>query len=134
MNAAATPRPRRRANSSRTSGRRRTSGTPRWYPTRRRRRPGLASTVGTALGTLAVSTLLNLSWPARIGLLVLALVLGLGYMLWKHRAEIAAGATEPDPPATLTDSAGPAGPGGSVQPGGPQDASLARPSTPENPA
>ncbi len=44
---------------------------------------------------LAVTTLLNLSWPARIGLLALVVVIGLGYMLWRHRAEIAV-AGDPD--------------------------------------
>ncbi len=85
-------------NAKRASGTRRTTTTRRRRSTttssryRRRRRPGLSSTVGSAIGMLAVTTLLNLSWPARIGLLVLVLVVGLAYMLWRHRAEIAAGA------------------------------------------
>jgi hypothetical protein len=49
-----------------------------------------------------VTTLLDLSWPVRIGLIVLVLVVGLAYVVWKNRAEIAAGAAEPpasaDPP------------------------------------
>ena len=105
MSATRSPRPRRSSTSSRrssTSNRsstasrststRRRSTTNRWYPTRRRRRPGLSSTVGSAIGMLAVTTLLNLSWPARIGLLALVVVMGLGYMLWRHRGEIAAAA------------------------------------------
>jgi hypothetical protein len=46
--------------------------------------------VGTALGTLFVTTLLDLSWPVRIALVVVVVVAGLGYVLWRHRAEIAA--------------------------------------------
>lgn len=92
-----------RRRSTTSTGRR--SSTPRWYPRRRRRRPGLSTTIGTALGTLAVTTLLDLSWPARLGLLALVVVLGLGYVLWRHRAEIAAGAD-----ADGTDVAGPADP------------------------
>ncbi|WP_207555706.1 hypothetical protein [Intrasporangium flavum] len=78
----------KRTTSSRT--RRRTTRT-----TRRRARPGLPTTVGAALGTLAVTTLLDLSWPARIGLLVVVVVLGLGYVLWRHRAELTAAAQAP---------------------------------------
>jgi hypothetical protein len=48
--------------------------------------------VGTALGTLVVATLLDLSWPMRIALIALVLVVGLGYVGWKNRAAIAAGA------------------------------------------
>ena len=70
--------------------------TPSLYPRRRPSRPGLPTTIGTALGTLAVTTLLDASWPVRIGLLVLVLVLGSGYVLWKARHEIAAGA-DPTP-------------------------------------
>jgi len=60
------------------------------YPRRRSSRPGLPTTVGTALGTLVVTTLLDLSWPVRIVLVVVAVVAGLGYVLWRHRAELAA--------------------------------------------
>ena len=48
--------------------------------------------MGTALGTLVVATLLDLSWPVRIALIIAVLVVGLFYVLWRHRAEIAAGA------------------------------------------
>ncbi len=76
-----------------TSTRRRTSsGT--LYPRRRRSRPGLPTTMGTALGTLAVATLLDLSWPVRIALILAVLVVGLAYVLWRHRAEIAAAGAE----------------------------------------
>ena len=34
--------------------------------------PGLPTTVGTALGALVVTTLLDLSWPLRIALIVVA--------------------------------------------------------------
>jgi hypothetical protein len=60
------------------------------YPRRRRSRPGLPTTVGTALGALVVTTLLDLSWPLRIALLAVVLVVGLAYVLWRHRGEIAA--------------------------------------------
>jgi hypothetical protein len=46
--------------------------------------------VGTALGALVVTTLLDLSWPLRIALIVVVLVVGLAYVLWRHRGEIAA--------------------------------------------
>ena len=70
------------------------------YPRRRRSRPGLPTTVGTALGTLVVTTLLDQPWPVRLGLIAVVLVVGLGYVLWRHRSEIAAagdaGAAPPD--------------------------------------
>jgi flagellar basal body-associated protein FliL len=57
--------------------------------------------VGTALGALVVTTLLDLSWPLRIALIVVVLVVGLAYVLWHHRGEIAAagapGAAEDTP-------------------------------------
>ena len=59
--------------------------------------------MGTALGTLVVTTLLDLSWPVRLVLVLLVVVAGLGYVLWRHRAELAAGggvdATPDGPPA-----------------------------------
>ena len=71
------------------------------YPRRRRSRPGLPTTVGTALGALVVTTLLDLSWPLRIALIAVVLVVGLAYVLWRHRGEIAAagapGAAEDTP-------------------------------------
>jgi len=54
---------------------------------------------------LAVTTLLDASWPIRIGLVALAVVLGLAYMIWRNRGEIAAraaaGADDPGPAATF---------------------------------
>ncbi len=38
-----------------------------------------------------MTTLLDLSWPVRIVLVVVVVVAGLGYVLWRHRAELAAG-------------------------------------------
>ena len=71
------------------------------YPRRRRSRPGLPTTVGTALGALVVTTLLDLSWPLRLALIAVVLVVGLAYVLWRHRGEIAAagapGAAEDTP-------------------------------------
>jgi hypothetical protein len=65
----------------------------------------LPSTVGAALGTLVVTSLLNLSWGARIGLFVLVALIGVGYLLWRHRAEIAAGS---QPPAAASAQTSPA--------------------------
>ncbi len=65
------------------------------YPARRRR--STASTIGAALGLLLVSTVLKMSWPMRLGLVGLVLVLGLAWILWSHRAEIRA-AAGPDVP------------------------------------
>ena len=76
------------------SARRRTA---RYVP--RRRRPALSTTLGTALGALAVSSLLNASWAVRIGIVALVLVVGLAYLLWRHRAEISAAPPEPAAPA-----------------------------------
>ena len=36
-----------------------------------------------------VTTLLDLSWPVRIALIVVVLLVGLGYLLWKNRRAIA---------------------------------------------
>ncbi|WP_323101500.1 hypothetical protein [Intrasporangium sp. YIM S08009] len=109
------------------STRRRTTRTTGTGATRRGTRPGLPTTVGAALGTLAVTTLLDLSWPARIGLLVVVVVLGLGYVLWRHRAELTTGARGPDPapeaasgasePATPPATEPPAASGPPVAPG-----------------
>jgi hypothetical protein len=49
------------------------------------------------LGTLVVTTLLDLSWPMRLGLVAVAVVVGLGYVLWRHRAEIVAESAAPGP-------------------------------------
>lgn len=69
----------------------------------RRRRPGLPTTIGAAVGTLVVATLLDASWPVRIGLAVAVVVAGLVYVVWKNRSEIvAAGSSDPSD-AALTD-------------------------------
>jgi len=100
---------RRTANSTR----RRSSSArgPRGYPTRRRSRPGVPSTIGAALGTVIVGALLDMSWPIRLGLLALVLVIGVGYVLWKHRGEIAAaGQQAADEPAEAPPTASAAPP------------------------
>ena len=51
-----------------------------WRP-----QPTLSTTIGSALGALVVTTLLDLSWRVRIALVVGALLVGLGYLLWKNR-------------------------------------------------
>lgn len=94
----------------RTTGRRSTTrrtGSSRSRSSGARRRQGLPSTVGAALGTLVVTSLLDLSWPARIGLLLLVVVVGLGYVLWRHRADIVAGAQPPTPGDPPADTVGP---------------------------
>ena len=75
-----------------TAGTRRRTSSGSLYPRRRTSRPGLPTTVGTALGTLVVTTLLDLSWPVRMALIAVVVVVGLAYVLWRHRAETAAGA------------------------------------------
>jgi hypothetical protein len=75
-----------------TAGTRRRTSSGSLYPRRRASRPGLPTTVGTALGTLVVTTLLDLSWPVRLALIAVVVLVGLAYVLWRHRAEIGAGA------------------------------------------
>ena len=85
------------------------------YPRRRASRPGLPTTVGTALGTLVVTTLLDLSWPLRLALIAVVLVVGLAYVVWRHRAEItAAGAAGAE--AETAETAAPADTTGSTPP------------------
>ncbi|MEO5745847.1 MAG: hypothetical protein ABIQ53_14820 [Terracoccus sp.] len=67
--------------------------TPRRRTTARRPKPALSTTIGGALGALVVATLLDLSWPVRIALIVAVLLVGLGYLLWKNRRTIAAEAS-----------------------------------------
>ncbi|MFM6848315.1 MAG: hypothetical protein ACKOVB_04335 [Terrabacter sp.] len=86
-----------RRTSTSSTGRRTRSGS--LYPRRRASRPGLPTTVGTAIGTLVVTTLLDLSWPMRLLLIGVVLALVLAYVLWRHRAEITAAAGQPDPAA-----------------------------------
>ena len=81
----------RRTTSRQTASRRSsTARAPRGYPRRRRRTPGLSTTIGGALGTLIVTALLDTSWPVRIALFAAVVLVGLAVILWKHRAEIAA--------------------------------------------
>ncbi|MEI2647804.1 MAG: hypothetical protein V9G15_02025 [Dermatophilaceae bacterium] len=65
----------------------------------------MPSTIGAALGTVIVTSLLNMSWPVRIGLLAAVIVVGIVYILWKNRAEIAAAAVD-DPHDSPTDQLG----------------------------
>jgi hypothetical protein len=78
---------------------------------RRRRTPTVASSVGTAVGLLVVATLLDASWPVRIGLVVLGVLVVGGYFVLKERGR-PAGADEgaapgpdnsPVPPTTTTE-------------------------------
>ncbi len=78
------------ASTTRRTTRRRTTRTTGTY--RRRTRPGLPTTIGSAIGMLLVTTVLEASWPVRIGLVLAVLLLGLAYLFWEHRAEIAASA------------------------------------------
>jgi hypothetical protein len=91
----ATRRPARRTTTRRRTTNRRTT-----YRTTRRRTPKLATTLGAALGALLISVVTDMSWPLRIGLVVLAVLVAVGYLLWSHRAEIATGAQERSPDGT----------------------------------
>ncbi|GAB3874748.1 hypothetical protein [Terrabacter terrigena] len=102
---------RRSARRTPSSSTRRRTSSGSLYPRRRASRPGLPTTVGTAIGTLVVTTLLDLSWPMRLLLIGVVLVLGLAYVLWRHRAEITAAADEtesPGPAAEAHPAPGPA--------------------------
>ncbi len=86
--------------------------------------------MGTALGTLVVTTLLDLSWPVRIVLVVVVVVAGLGYVLWRHRAEITTGGgadVPPDGPPAADASTAPGG----DEPGGDEPAAPATAPAPE---
>ena len=94
----------RRSTRARTGARRTTTraggGTRR---TTRRSTPKVATTVGSAIGLLIVTALTNMSWGQRIALAGVVIVLGLGYLLWSNRREIAAAET----PSAPTDSPSP---------------------------
>ena len=91
-----TTRARRTTKRTATTTTRRRTSSGALYPRRRTSRPGLPTTVGTAIGTLVVTTLLDLSWPMRLVLIGIVLVIGLAYVLWRHRTEIAAAAEPVD--------------------------------------
>ncbi|WP_457255584.1 hypothetical protein [Pedococcus sp. P5_B7] len=83
----------RKATARRATTRRATSTARRRRPTattRRRTRPKVATTVGAALGTLVVTLLLDASWPVRIGLVLLALLVVGGYLYLQGRHHDAA--------------------------------------------
>jgi hypothetical protein len=68
---------------------------------------------------LVVTALLNMTWKARIGLVLLVLVIGAAYILWSHRAELAAATQDAaagpqDATPALQD--GPADPGATPAP------------------
>ena len=99
-----TPTPRRRTTSARRRTTSRTRSTGGYAYPRRRRTRSVSSTVGAAIGTVVVGALLDLSWPVKIALVLIVVVVGVGYIMWSHRAEIAAGAAadqagDPAPPA-----------------------------------
>jgi hypothetical protein len=58
---------------------------------------------------LVVTTLLEASWPVRVGLVLAVLLAGLAYLVWDHRADLAsASSTETSPAGDLSaDDAGP---------------------------
>jgi Flp pilus assembly protein TadB len=84
----------RRTTARRTSSRRTTRST-----SIRRRRPGLPTTIGSAIGMLVVTTLLEASWAIRVGLVLVVLLLGLAYLVWDHRADLASASSPGAPPA-----------------------------------
>ncbi len=79
----------KRTTTKRTTSSRRRRTTSRTI-SRRRRTPTVASSVGTAVGLLLVTTLLDASWPVRIGVVVLGLLIVGGYFLLKERSGLAA--------------------------------------------
>ena len=83
--------------------------------------------MGTALGTLVVTTLLDLPWPVRLVLVAVVVVAGLGYVLWRHRTEITAGGG-----AGVTPD-GPSAPGVGRAPGGDEPTGPTEPATPPDP-
>lgn len=84
-----------RRTSGRTTARRTSRRSTRSTSTYTRRgRPGLPTTIGSAIGMLVVTTLLEASWPVRVGLVLVVLLLGLAYLVWDHRAELAAAASD----------------------------------------
>jgi hypothetical protein len=87
-----------RRTTTRRTGARRTSST----AYRRRTKPKVATTIGAALGTLVVAFLLDASWPVRIGLVALALLLVGGYLVLQGRGSDAEPADDaaPTPPET----------------------------------
>ena len=117
----------RKATSRRATTRKSTSATTRRRTTARTRRaqPKVATTVGAALGTLVVTLLLDASWPVRIGLVLLALVLVGGSLYLQGRRHDAA--QPPDDPATLVDPAPRAAPA-------PPSAPPATPPSPSSPS
>ena len=116
----------------RTSSSTRRSSSGALYPRRRSSRPGLPTTVGTALGTLVVTTLLDLSWPVRIVLVVVVVVAGLGYVLWRHRAEITSGGGA-DVTLDGPSAADPATAPGGDEPAAPATAPAPEPQPPSGP-
>ncbi|KRB44024.1 hypothetical protein [Terrabacter sp. Root181] len=121
-----------KSTTGRTASSTRRSSSGALYPRRRSSRPGLPTAVGTALGTLVVTTLLDLSWPARIVLVVVVVVAGLGYVLWRHRAELAAGGgvdTTPDGPSAPEVAPAPGG----GEPTAPATAPASEPPAPTAP-
>ena len=78
------------ATRRRTTARRTTRSSGGYSSGYRRRRPSTASTLGGAVALGAVALLGKLSWPQRIGLAVIVVVLVVGYELWIRRGQIAA--------------------------------------------
>ena len=90
-----------RGSTTRRTTSRRTSST----AYRRRTRPKVATTVGAALGTLVVAFLLDTSWPVRIGLVALALLLVGGYLVLQgRRADVEPAEPAPTTPAITPDT------------------------------
>ncbi len=85
----------------------------------RRRRPGTASTLGGAVALGAIALLTKLSWPQRIGLAVIVLLLVVGYELWTRRGQIAAEIAQQQ----AAGDGGPTGPPSAQPPPGPPAAS-----------
>lgn len=70
----------------------------------------MATTIGAALGTVVVAFLLDASWPLRIGLVAVALLLVGGYLFLQGRRgpaqteDAAAPTAPPEPPTPTTET------------------------------
>jgi hypothetical protein len=89
----------KRSPSSRTTRRRTTKGTG-GYRTRRRT-PRTATTLGSAFALGLVAVFSRMSWPLKIGLVVVVLVAAAGYLVLRARQGAAEPTPESDQPAAV---------------------------------
>jgi len=100
----------KRTTAGRSTTRRRTSAGSGGYRTRRRT-PRTATTLGSAVALALIALLTKISWPVRIGLVVLVLIAAAGYLLVRARRQGGDASPEPapssEPPADATPPAEP---------------------------